>query len=112
MILGIVLIIILLLILASCLKIVPQAHAYVIERLGAYQGTWSVGFHIKMPIIDKVAKGFAFLSMPSNPETVICRLEGVVGLKVLIDMSRYTPSVYQTIPSKNSMVLESAASWT
>ena len=56
MILGIVLIIILLLILASCLKIVPQAHAYVIERLGAYQGTWSVGFHIKMPITDKVAK--------------------------------------------------------
>ena len=56
MILVIVLIIILLLILASCLKIVPQAHAYVIERLGAYQGTWSVGFHIKMPIIDKVDK--------------------------------------------------------
>ena len=56
MILVIVLIIILLLILASCLKIVPQAHAYVIERLGAYQGTWSVGFHIKMPIIYKVAK--------------------------------------------------------
>ena len=56
MILVIVLIIILLLILASCLKIVPQAHAYVIERLGAYQGTWSVGFHIKMTIIDKVAK--------------------------------------------------------
>ena len=56
MILVIVLIIILLLILASCLKIVPQARAYVIERLGAYQGTWSVGFHIKMPIIDKVAK--------------------------------------------------------
>ena len=56
MILVIVLIIILLLILASCLKIVPQAHAYVIERLGAYQGNWSVGFHIKMPIIDKVAK--------------------------------------------------------
>ena len=56
MILVIVLIIILLLILASCLKIVPQAHAYVIERLGAYQGTWSVGFHIKMPINDKVAK--------------------------------------------------------
>ena len=46
MILVIVLIIILLLILASCLKIVPQAHAYVIERLGAYQGTWSVGFHM------------------------------------------------------------------
>ena len=43
-------------ILVSCIKIVPQAHAYVIERLGAYQGTWSVGFHVKVPIIDKIAK--------------------------------------------------------
>ena len=42
--------------LLSCIKIVPQAHAYVVERLGAYQQTWSVGLHIKMPFIDKVAK--------------------------------------------------------
>ena len=40
----------------SCLKIVPQAQAYVIERLGAYQGTWSVGFHFKMPFFDKIAR--------------------------------------------------------
>ncbi|MCI9142730.1 MAG: peptidase, partial [Lachnospiraceae bacterium] len=39
----IALIVVVLLLLASCLKIVPQAQAYVIERLGAYQGTWSVG---------------------------------------------------------------------
>ena len=51
-----VLIIIVLLILASCIKIVPQAHAYVVERLGAYQQTWSVGLHIKVPFLDKVAK--------------------------------------------------------
>ena len=51
-----VLFIILLILLASCVKIVPQAYAYVVERLGAYQGTWSVGLHIKLPIIDKVAK--------------------------------------------------------
>lgn len=51
-----VLFIILLLLLASCVKIVPQANAYVVERLGAYQGTWSVGLHFKVPIIDKVAK--------------------------------------------------------
>ena len=37
-------------------KIVPQAHAYVIERLGTYCGTWSVGLHMKMPIIDKIAR--------------------------------------------------------
>ncbi len=43
-------------ILMSCIKIVPQAHAYVVERLGAYQQTWSVGLHIKVPFIDTVAK--------------------------------------------------------
>ena len=47
---------IILVIAVSCLKIVPQAQAYVIERLGAYQGTWSVGFHIKVPFVDKVAR--------------------------------------------------------
>lgn len=52
----IVLILIALLILVPCIKIVPQAQAYVVERLGAYQATWSVGLHIKAPIIDKVAK--------------------------------------------------------
>ncbi len=40
----------------NCIKVVPQAHAYVVERLGAYQATWSVGLHWKWPIIDKVAK--------------------------------------------------------
>lgn len=45
-----------LLILSSCIRIVPQAQALVIERLGAYQGTWSVGVHFKMPFIDRVAK--------------------------------------------------------
>ena len=52
----IVIILIVFIIIMSCFKIVPQAHAYVIERLGAYKGTWGVGFHMKVPIIDKVAK--------------------------------------------------------
>lgn len=43
-------------ILISCIKIVPQAQALVIERLGGYQGTWGVGVHFKIPIIDRVAK--------------------------------------------------------
>ncbi len=59
MFLGIVLLILLILvvlIVASCIKVVPQAQAYVVERLGAYQGTWGVGIHFKVPIIDRVAK--------------------------------------------------------
>ena len=54
--LVIILIIFILLILASCIKIVPQAQALVVERLGAYMGTWGVGIHFKAPFIDRVAK--------------------------------------------------------
>lgn len=54
--LFLVVVVVILLVLASCIKIVPQANAYVVERLGAYQGTWSVGLHIKVPLLDKVAK--------------------------------------------------------
>ena len=53
---AIAFVIVILLILASCIKIVPQAQAYVVERLGGFQGTWSVGVHFKAPFIDKIAK--------------------------------------------------------
>ena len=56
MIYVIVLIVVILLILFSCIKIVPQAQAVVLERLGAYQATWSVGVHFKVPFIDRVAR--------------------------------------------------------
>lgn len=55
-ILVILLVIFVLLVLASCVKIVPQAQAFIVERLGGYQGTWEVGMHFKMPFIDRVAK--------------------------------------------------------
>ena len=48
--------VLLVLVIISCIKIVPQAQAFVIERLGAYQGTWSVGLHFKVPFLDRVAK--------------------------------------------------------
>jgi regulator of protease activity HflC (stomatin/prohibitin superfamily) len=56
LILVVIVCIIVLAVICSTIKIVPQAHAYVIERLGTYNGTWSVGLHMKMPVIDKIAK--------------------------------------------------------
>lgn len=50
------LVILVLYILASCIRIVPQAQAFIVERLGGYQSTWEVGMHFKMPFIDRVAK--------------------------------------------------------
>jgi regulator of protease activity HflC (stomatin/prohibitin superfamily) len=51
-----VFIILLLIVLASCVKIVPQAHALVVERLGMFRGTWGVGVHFKIPFIERIAK--------------------------------------------------------
>ena len=53
---AIIFAVIVLMIVASCIKIVPQAKAVVLERLGGYRTTWSVGLHVKAPFIDRVAK--------------------------------------------------------
>ena len=53
---GIIIILFVIYVVLSCVRIVPQAQAYVIERLGAYNGTWSVGLHFKIPFIDRVAR--------------------------------------------------------
>lgn len=52
---GVIAVLIIILIAAN-VRVVPQAHGYVIERLGAYAGTWETGLHIKIPLIDRVAK--------------------------------------------------------
>jgi len=53
---GVLLVAIVIIIIISCIKVVQQAEALVVERLGAYQATWSVGLHFKLPIIERVAK--------------------------------------------------------
>ena len=51
----IIILVLILAVAASCIKVVPQAHAYIIERFGAYCATWNVGIHFLIPFIDKVA---------------------------------------------------------
>ena len=53
---GIVLLVIAVVLIATCIQVVPQAHAYILERLGGFEATWEVGIHWKWPIIDRVAK--------------------------------------------------------
>ncbi len=69
------LIVVVLWLFISCIKVVPQAHAYVVERLGAYQSTWSVGLHWKWPIIDKVARKVLLKEQVADfpPQPVITR---------------------------------------
>ena len=55
-IIGIILALIVVIVIVSCIKVVQQAQAYVVERLGAYQATWGVGIHFKLPILERVAR--------------------------------------------------------
>ena len=52
----VIILIIVMVLLISCVRIVRQAQALVIERLGAYQATWGTGLHFKLPIVDRVAR--------------------------------------------------------
>lgn len=54
--LFLIFLLIIIVLVALCINIVPQANAYVVERLGAYKTTWSTGLHMKVPVLDKVAK--------------------------------------------------------
>ena len=86
----VVVFIILICILISCIKIVPQANAYVVERLGAYQGTWSVGIHFKAPFIDRVARKVVLkeqvADFPPQPvitkDNVTMRIDTVVFFQI------------------------------
>ncbi len=70
-ILGIVVV----LILISCIKIVPQAHAAVIERLGTYHDTWKTGIHFKIPFLDRIAKKISLMEQVADfpPQPVITK---------------------------------------
>ena len=56
MIIPVILILLVLAVLAANIRVVPQSRAFVIERLGAFQGVWGVGLHFKIPFIERVAK--------------------------------------------------------
>ncbi len=92
----IVLIVIVIWVLVSCIKIVPQAHAYVVERLGAYQGTWSVGMHFKMPFIDKVAKKVLLKEQVVDfaPQPVITKDNVTMRIDTIVFFQITDPKLY------------------
>ena len=77
----IVLVIIILVVIVSCINVVQQSKAYVVERLGAFHSVWGVGLHFKLPFIERVVKKISlkeqvadFDPSPSSPRiTSPCR---------------------------------------
>ena len=86
------------------IKIVPQAHAYVLERLGAYAATWSTGLHFKVPFLDRVAKKVSLkeqvIDFPPQPvitkDNVTMQIDTVVYFQIT-DPKLYTYGVENPI---------------
>ena len=89
-IIALIVIFLLLVLLISNIKVVPQANAYVIERLGAYHATWSTGLHFKVPFIDKVSKKVSckeqVIDFPPQPvitkDNVTMQIDSVVYFQI------------------------------
>ena len=93
-IIGIIIVLFIVWLVISNIRIVPQANAYVIERLGAYNNTWQVGLHIKIPFIDRVARRV------NLKETVIDFLPQPVITKDNVTMEIDTVVYYQITEPK------------
>ena len=83
-------------IVTSCIKVVPQAKAYVIERLGGYQGTWGVGIHFKVPFIDKVARRVELKEQVADfpPQPVITKDNVTMRIDTVIFFQITDPKLY------------------
>ncbi len=99
-----VLLIIVVLVVISNIKIVPQAHAYVVERLGAYHVSWQTGLHVKIPFIDRIAKKVSLkeqvIDFPPQPvitkDNVTMQIDTVVYFQIT-DPKLYTYGVERPI---------------
>jgi len=88
--------IVIILIFASCIKIVPQATALVIERLGGYQDTWHVGIHVKLPFVDRVAKRVTLKEQVADfpPQPVITKDNVSIRIDTVIFYQITDPKLY------------------
>ena len=92
----IVILLVLILIFVRCIRIVPQAKAYVIERLGAYKTTWDVGFNVKMPFIERVAKIVSLKEQVADfpPQPVITKDNVTMQIDTVVFFQITDPKLY------------------
>ena len=103
----VIIVIIALVIIVNCVKIVPQAHAMVIERLGGYLTTWSVGLHFKVPFIDRIARKVLLkeqvVDFPPQPvitkDNVTMQIDTVVYFQIT-DPKLYAYGVGNSAPNE------------
>jgi regulator of protease activity HflC (stomatin/prohibitin superfamily) len=96
LIITVIILFILLLVIVRNIKIVPQANAYVIERLGAYYATWSTGLHLKVPFIDRISKKVTLKEQVVDfpPQPVITRDNVTMQIDTVVYFEITDPKLY------------------
>ena len=91
-----ILILLALVILGSCIKVVPQSRAYVIERLGAFRTVWGVGMHLKVPVFERVAKNVSLKEQVVDfaPQPVITKDNVTMQIDTVIYFQITDPKLY------------------
>lgn len=101
-------------IVASSIRIVPQAHAYVIERLGTYQSTWSVGFHMKWPVFDKIAERISLKEQVVDfaPQPVITKDNVTMRIDTVVFFQITDPKLFAYGVERPIMAIENLTATT
>ena len=96
MIIPVILILLVLAVLAANIRVVPQSRAFVIERLGAFQGVWGVGLHFKIPFIERVAKNISLKEQVVDfpPQPVITKDNVTMQIDTVIYFQITDPKLY------------------
>ena len=91
-----VLIALALIVVVRCIRIVPQAQAYVVTRLGAYKTTWDVGFHMKVPFIEQIAKRVSLKEQVADfpPQPVITKDNVTMQIDTVVYYQITDPKLY------------------
>ena len=92
----VILIVFLLAIIVANIKIVPQAHAFVVERLGAFHASWGTGLHVKIPFIDRIAKKVSLKEQVIDfpPQPVITKDNVTMQIDTVVYFQITDPKLY------------------
>ncbi len=109
-----IVVVFLIIVLISCIKFVPQASAYIVERLGAYQATWTVGPHWKWPIIDRIAKKVLLKEQVFDfpPQPVITRDNVTMRIDTIVFFQITDPKLYSYGVENPIMAIENLTATT
>lgn len=108
------LLVIIVVVVISCIKIVPQAQSFVVERLGTFQDVWSAGMHLKMPIIDRVAKRVPMKEQVADfpPQPVITKDNVSIRIDTVIFFQITDPKLFAYGVENPMMAIENLTATT